>query len=143
MQQKFIRKEAKTFASVYVQNLGNRKFNLIKLPNEAQWFPIFSFCIEDLNHDGLLDLMAVGNLDATQPDYGRYDAGYGLVLLGDGNGGFQPLESWQSGFIVRGQGRDIKQIKTEKGDLFLVARNNDSIKSFLKGKIKGVPVAIK
>jgi hypothetical protein len=135
MQQKFIQKEVQTFASVYIKNHGNKKLELLPLPKEAQWFPIFSFCIEDLNDDGKLDIMAVGNFDAVQPEYGRYDAGYGLVLIGDGIKNFAPLEAWQSGFIVRGEGRDIKKIKTMNGNVFLVARNNDRIKSFSVTKL--------
>jgi hypothetical protein len=142
MQQKFLLKEAQTFASVYIKNHGNKKLELLPLPKEAQWFPIFSVCIEDLNDDGKLDIMAVGNFDAVQPDHGRYDAGFGLVLIGDGIKNFAPLEAWQSGFIVRGQGRDIKKIKTMNGNLFLVARNNDSIKSFsVRAQASDMPVA--
>ena len=79
--------------------------------------------------------MAVGNLDAAQPDFGRYDAGYGLVLMGDGKQNFTPLDAQQSGFVVRGQGRDIKSLMLSgKARIFLVSRNNDSIKLFTKVK---------
>lgn len=134
MQQRFIRKNAQTFASVFIKNHGDKKLIIKNLPTEAQLFPIFSFCIEDVNDDGNPDLMAVGNLDATQPDFGRYDAGYGLVLLNDDNQNFTPVEGSQSGFIVRGQGRDVKSVMSVKGKMFLVARNNDSIKLFTKAK---------
>ena len=130
MQERFIRKDAHTFASVYIKNHGNKKLELIPLPKEAQWFPIFSFCVEDVNGDGINDIMAAGNLVAAQPEFGGYDAGYGLILVGDEKQNFRSLKVNESGLVVRGEGRDIKSIRTEQGVLYLVSRNNDSIKLF-------------
>jgi hypothetical protein len=96
-------------------------------------FPIFSFCIDDINADGISDVLTVGNLDAVQPDFGRYDAGRGLVLIADQNANFISLSPQNSGFIVKGQGRDIKPILTSKNQKrFLVSRNNDTLKVFKK-----------
>jgi hypothetical protein len=130
LREKFVSKDVFTFASAYIENLGNGKFSMNKLPVESQLFPIFSFCIEDLNDDGNADILAVGNIDAVQPDFGRYDAGYGLVLLGDGGGKFTSVDAQQSGFVVRGQGRDIKMItNSNKEKIFLISRkmNDQSI----------------
>jgi len=131
LQKKFIRKDVYTFASVYLSNDGNGNFSTTDLPREAQMFPIFSMCIDDVNNDGSPDILAVGNLDAVQPDFGRYDAGYGLVLAGDNKGNFIPLSSQRSGFIVKGQGRDVKPIRTFKNlKRFLVSRNNNTLMLF-------------
>ncbi len=133
-QQKFIRKDAMTFASVYVENLGG-KFEIHELPVNAQAFPIYSFCLEDLNADKIMDILAVGNLLSTQPDLGRFDAGYGLAMLGDGKGNFIGDPLALEGFLVKGEGRDIQKIVTTKGEhLFIVALNNDSLKVFRKIK---------
>ena len=133
LQQKFVRKDVYTFASVHIKNEGNGKFLITNLPPEAQMFPIFSFCIDDINADGLSDVLTVGNLDAVQPDFGRYDAGHGLVLVADQKGNFQSLSPQNSGFIVKGQGRDIKAVLTSKNQKrFLVSRNNDTMKLFKK-----------
>ncbi len=134
-QQKFIKKEAITFASVYVENLGDGKFAIHELPIEAQMFPIYAFCLDDLNADKKLDILAVGNLYSIQPDIGRLDAGYGLTMLGDGKGNFKMNVSDLSGFCVEGEGRDIQSLVTSKGErLFLVALNNDSLKVFRRIK---------
>ena len=55
---------------------------------------------------------------------------YGLVLRGDGHGGFTPVRAPESGFFVPGQTRDIQRVRTAHGELFVVARNNDSAMVF-------------
>ncbi len=131
LRQDFIRKDAYTFASVYIANVGNGKFSVKALPVDAQFSPVYSFCITDINGDGHDDVLAAGNLDAVQPEIGRYDSGYGSVLLGDGKGNFKSLGADSSGFVVRGEARDIKVV-TDKGGrrIFLVSRNNGSLTFF-------------
>jgi hypothetical protein len=66
-----------------------------------------------------------------QPDLGRQDAGYGLILLGDGKNGFTPQRIGDSGFWVPGEGRDIKVVAGPKGEKrIVVSRNNDSVLIF-------------
>jgi hypothetical protein len=118
--------KAYNFASVYLENTQD-DFRLNFLPVEAQLFPIFSFCLGDFDNDGNDDLLAAGNLFAVQPEFGRYDAGYGLMMLGDGKGNFAAVSPQKSGFQVRGEGRDITSLLTADGNkLYLVGRNNDS-----------------
>lgn len=127
----FIQKSAHIFSSVYLQNEGNGKFSIHPLPSETQFFPIFSFCVDDLNSDGHLDILAIGNLSSTQPDFGRYDAGLGLTMLGDGKGNFSSISNSKSGLLVSGEGRDIAVVRTSKsGKVYLFSQNNDSLKSF-------------
>lgn len=127
---KFVVKHVYEFSSLILRNQAG-KFSLSALPVEAQMFPIFSFQDGDFNGDGQVDLLAVGNLIAVQPDYGRYDAGYGLMLLSDGNGGFRPVSPAESGFVVKGEGRDIKNIISATGKkVIAVGRNNDSLLLF-------------
>lgn len=107
------------------------KFELSELPAEAQMFPVFAIADGDFNTDGKKDLLAAGNLTAVQPDYGRYDAGYGLMLLGDGKGHFNAVSFEQSGFLVKGEGRKIEIISSASGrEIFAVGRNNSSILLF-------------
>jgi len=121
------------FSSVFLKN-DSGSFKLIPLPLEAQYFPIFGIKSTDLNNDGNYDVLLTGNLSATQPDFGSYDAGVGLVLLGDGKGNFKSMRPDQSGFITLGEGRDISIIKeANSGDLiYLVSRNNQTLLTFKK-----------
>ncbi len=116
-----------TFQSVYVENMGNGRFRTRSLPLEAQFFPVMAMTTADLNNDGHPDIVAGGNLLSTSPYFGTYDAGKGLVLLGDGRGNFTPLPQHKSGLRIDGEIRDIKILKTGEKLLFIIARNNDKL----------------
>ncbi|HLZ16645.1 MAG TPA: FG-GAP-like repeat-containing protein, partial [Cyclobacteriaceae bacterium] len=109
------------------------KFLLQPLPIEAQMSPVEALYCGDLNNDGFLDLLAAGNLTAVQTELAPYDAGIGLLLTGDGKGNFRPVQPMSSGFIVKGEARGIRSVKTLKnGQFYLVSRNNDSLLGFTK-----------
>ena len=117
-----------TFQSAYFENKGS-SFEMHLLRIEAQTFPIMAIQPDDVNGDGNIDFLAIGNLFETQTDLGRYDGGNGLVMLGDGKGGFK--SSPQSGYVVPGAGRDIKVLKDyKKRKIYLTSRNNQSVKAF-------------
>ncbi|HYV31930.1 MAG TPA: VCBS repeat-containing protein, partial [Candidatus Binatia bacterium] len=75
------------------------------LPMEAQLSPAFGICVADIDNDGHEDLFLSQNFFATEPETDRYDAGRGLWLRGDGNGGFRALPSAESGVRVYGEQR--------------------------------------
>ncbi|MBC8245529.1 MAG: VCBS repeat-containing protein [Verrucomicrobia bacterium] len=77
----------------------------IPLPDEAQWAPGFGVVAEDFDGDRQLDLFVAQNFFATNPEYSRCDAGRGLLMLGDGRGGFRPLPSSESGIAAYGEQR--------------------------------------
>ncbi|HVH66785.1 MAG TPA: VCBS repeat-containing protein [Gemmatimonadales bacterium] len=118
-------KQAHTFGSALARNNGDGSFTLIPLPREAQLAPVYGILAGDFDGDGKTDLLLAGNFDGVQPEIGRMSASYGLLLRGDGTGRFTPVPTMESGFLVRGQARDIQRIRTRRGDLYVVTRNND------------------
>lgn len=123
--------KAELFESVMLENRGD-SINVIPLPDEAQRFPVYSILFDDVNQDGVDDLFLGGNSTATQPELGPYDAGLGLILLSEGKGKFKPLTPAQSGFVVKGETRDIKTVRnlSNKDKFYVVSRNNDSVLAF-------------
>ena len=111
-------------------NEGSGKFKVKQLPREAQMTPTYGIEIIDVNNDGNKDLLLGGNLYNAKPEVGRYDASYGLVLLGDAKGNFNSVSTTISGLNMDGEVRDIITIKNFRGDLILATRNNDSILAF-------------
>lgn len=121
---------ADDFSSMYFQN-NDTSFQARPLPFEAQLFPVFGIEVDDIDSDGAADMLLAGNLSVVQPDLGPYDAGIGLVLKGKGDGTFEALSPARSGFVVRGEGRDIITVTNAVGEkIYLVSRNNDTVKSF-------------
>ena len=118
-------KRVDTFASVLARNNGDGSFTLVPLPREAQIAPIYGILAKDFDKDGSLDLLIAGNLAGVQPAFGSMMASDGQLLRGDGRGGFSAVRAEESGFTVPGQGRDIQRLRTRRGDLYIVARNDD------------------
>jgi enediyne biosynthesis protein E4 len=75
------------------------------LPAEAQWSPVMGIVVADFDADGHEDLFLSQNFFAVRPDDARLDAGRGLVLKGDGQGGFRPLTGQESGILIYGEQR--------------------------------------
>jgi hypothetical protein len=123
--------EATDMASSYIENLGNGHFSIHALPLEAQTAPVYGMIAEDINKDGNLDLLMVGNDYGMEPYSGRYDAFMGLVLMGDGKGHFSPLSIAESGFYVKGDAKALARVHTaNKEDLFIATQNQDSVMVF-------------
>ena len=120
--------EANILSSVMLTNNGVGKYSVNNLPSSVQWSPAFSFFTDDINKDGKTDIISAGNFYGVLPYEGRYDAGFGNVLVNGGNNHFNVLSPYQSGFLVTGEVRDVKKIKLANGSkCLLVARNNDGI----------------
>lgn len=98
-----------------------------RLPNEAQFAPLYGFTCGDFDGDGHQDVLAGGNFNGCKPEFGFMDADYGLFLKGDGKGHFTPLRSRASGFRIDGEVRDIQSIRVGKKTVFAIARNNGPV----------------
>jgi hypothetical protein len=79
---------------------------------------------KDMNHDGNLDLLLVGNDYGMEPLSGRHDAFMGLVLIGNGKGDFKSLSIAESGFYIKGDGKGLAKIQSANGQELLIATQN-------------------
>ena len=95
---------ATTLRHTVFLNRGDR-FEAAALPPEAQRAPSLGLLVADANGDGREDLFLSQNFFATDEDTPRYDAGRGLWLAGDGNGGFRPVPARESGVAAYGDQR--------------------------------------
>jgi hypothetical protein len=118
------------FRSMYVENLGTGKFRLQPLPDLAQLAPIYAFEFIDINKDGHLDVIAGGNKDGVSPYFGSYDAGKGLIMTGNGQGDFESVWPYQSGFLAGGDIRDIKKLILKDQLIFIISRNSNTPLTF-------------
>jgi len=118
--------------SLVLENVGNFEFKLTPLPAVVQQAPVKDILVSDINRDGQDDLLFVGNDFTIEPVEGQHDAGVGVVLLGDGKGGLQPLAPRYSGFWVEHDARHIRKVKQRNGDLIVVTQNSGPLLAFRK-----------
>ncbi len=117
-------------STCYFENTGHGQFKKHHLPTEAQFAPVNAIVCEDLDGDGVKDLLLAGNEYQTEVMTGRYDASYGLFLKGTKKG-MVPVPPVQSGFIVNGDVRSMAVVQTkDNGKLVIAAVNNDSLRVF-------------
>ncbi len=117
-------KKVELLASCLALSDGTGGYRLSRLPVNAQFSPVFGILADDLTGDSRPDILLAGNLSGVRPDLGTYDASRGTLLEGDGSGGFRSGEKKRAAWQISGEVRDIKTIKTPKGSLVVIARNN-------------------
>ncbi|HEV2482617.1 MAG TPA: VCBS repeat-containing protein, partial [Puia sp.] len=137
-----LRLNATTLRSIYLRNDGGGRFTMIPLPNLAQISPIYGMVVDDFDGDGNLDVLINGNDLGTSIGIGRYDASYGLLLKGDGAGGFTPLSLSESGICIPGNGRALVKLRDAAGHYLIAAsQNKDVLKLYqLQKKTGAIPV---
>jgi hypothetical protein len=122
---------ANYFSSSYIENLGGGKFKISALPIEAQYAPLFGMTAADYDKDGFTDLLITGNDYSTEVFTGRYDAMIGLMLKGDGKGGFRPLKVSETGFFVDGDAKGLAEFYNSNNEKRIIAvQNRDSVRVF-------------
>lgn len=120
----------------YIENKGNGHFTIKPLPLQAQAAPIYGMKSEDIDGDGNLDVLMVGNDYGMDPYSGRHDAFMGLCMKGDGKGDFTPVSLQTSGFFVNGDAKGLATVHTAKNeDIVIATQNQDSLVVFSKNPV--------
>lgn len=126
--------KATDFTTRYIENLGNGKLRIGRnFPDLVQVAPVNGMVVDDVNSDGNLDVLMIGNDFGNEVFVGRYDAFEGLVMLGDGKGAFTVLAGAESGFRVDGDAKALAKVTNADGtEFFIATQNNDNLKVFVK-----------
>lgn len=116
------------FSSMILLNRGNR-YEARTLPPAAQFSPAFGLVAGDFDGDGNEDLFFAQNFSGVRPEAFKMDAGRGLLLVGNGDGDFEPMNAAESGIAIHGDQRGAAASDYDQdGRLDLVvAQNNDSL----------------
>ncbi len=137
-----IKLQANYFSNSLLRNDGHGKFSLLPLPVEAQFTCLNGMLAEDFDGDGNLDILAAGNDFGTDASIGRYDACNGLLLKGDGKGGFKPQTILQSGWFVPGNAKAVVKLRSANDKcLVAVSQNRDKLKLYVN-KLQVKPIAL-
>lgn len=132
---KAIVKKVYTFETSYFENRNQKKFIAHSLPRQVQFTPIQAMLAGDFDSDGKKDLLVKGNFLGSDSDQGRYDAGYGVLLKGNGKGYFEAVPPSQSGITVSGEGRAIKKVNAKNKNSLIMIALNDTTLQFFKSTI--------
>jgi hypothetical protein len=111
------------FETTYFEN-DKGIFKAKMLPLQANFFPVYAISTGDFDRDGKLDILLAGNIDQARIKIGKIDAGFGVLLKGDGEGQFNYVPQLQSGLMVLGCTRDITTVSGKNGDRVIFAINN-------------------
>ncbi len=111
--------------TIYLENKGDKGFQLHQLPVEAQYSPVYGITSTDANHDGKEDILLCGNNAWTRIKFGRYEANHGVLLAGDGKNNFTYTPQYKSGLNIKGDVRSLVKVKG-KNTIQLLAGINDS-----------------
>jgi hypothetical protein len=123
--------EADWLETTALLNRGDH-FEARVLPLEAQIAPCFAVCVADYDGDGKEDVFLSQNFFAVNSDTSRYDAGRGLWLQGDGQGGLRAVPGQESGVKVYGEQRGAAVCDFDgdgRTDL-VVSQNGDETRLF-------------
>ncbi|MBN3521667.1 VCBS repeat-containing protein [Algoriphagus lutimaris] len=115
--------EVNNLESGVLMNEGNGNFSWKPFPILAQRSYVFAIAVLDLNEDGNMDLILGGNLSQAKPEVGKYDASYGEVLLGKGDGTFEYWKNAEHGLKIDGDIRAFGLLENKK---LLVVKNSDA-----------------
>lgn len=134
--------EANEFRSMVLMNQGGGKFTLQPLPMQAQWSPINGIAVADVDDDEFPDLVLSTNDYGTEVTVGRYDALNGLVLKGDGKGGFVVLGQDQAGFRVPADGKALAVLASADGSMMVAASQNKGPLKVFKHSFPGKSIPL-
>ncbi|MDX1942561.1 MAG: VCBS repeat-containing protein, partial [Saprospiraceae bacterium] len=117
--------------SSFVENLGNGKFKLRALPTQAQIAPVYGILPYDVNQDGLLDILMVGNDYGMELLQGRADAFNGLTLKNIGKNQFKSMGINESHFFVPKDARALTRLAlADNREMIIATQNRDALKIF-------------
>jgi hypothetical protein len=124
---------ANTFATSYIENLGNLEFKTYELEGIAQFSSVNSIIVEDFNGDENLDVLLSGNLYQSEVETPRNDAGYGVLLEGNGKGQFTSRFPYESGLFVKGDVKNAIIVNTSSNDRKrIIFGKNDGFVQFVE-----------
>ena len=127
-----LRLEANTLESGVLLNNGQGRFDFVALPRLAQIAPSFGVQMTDFNADGHCDVVLAQNFFSPQRESGRMNGGLGLLLLGNGDGTFQPLWPNKSGIVVAEDAKSLLVADIDHDDWadFIVGINDGEVQIY-------------
>jgi hypothetical protein len=108
----------------------NGKFVAAPLPTEAQFAPVTQILTGDFDHDGMADILLLGNHSDNRLKIGSIDANYGCLLKGNGKGGFTYVSQPASGLSVTGDVKSAVETSIDKAPYLVIGTADEPLKFY-------------
>ncbi|MFT3934741.1 MAG: VCBS repeat-containing protein [Chitinophagaceae bacterium] len=118
--------QATELTTAFFETGTDGKFHQKPLPLQVQYSPVFTITPLDFDKDGNRDLLLCGNINHARLRFGKFDANYGVLLKGDGKGGFTYVSQKKSGLNIWG---DVRSVVNTGKELF-IGINQKEIKAY-------------
>lgn len=120
------------FESGVLMNEGNGVFRFIPFPEKAQFSTINDMIIDDVDNDGIKDILVCGNSNDPAVMVGVYDATSALFLKGTGSGNFTAVSPTENGLTVLGESRKMIYQKDKGKTTLIFLKNDNAAQVFIK-----------
>ena len=120
------------FASGVLMNEGNNTFRFIPFGEKAQLSTINDTVIDDIDNDGVKDILVCGNSNDPAVMVGVYDATSALFLKGTGKGNYDAVSSADNDLKVRGESRKMVYLKDKNSTTLILLKNDAPAQVFMK-----------
>ena len=110
-------------SGIFLNEGGSFQFS--PFPHQVQMSLINSIIYQDLDKDGIKDLLLAGNNYMSEIETTRSDAGIGVFLKGKGKGEFVPVSHTQTGFFAAKDVRNMIYLDHADNPSVLVLNNNN------------------
>lgn len=139
-----LRLEVNQLASGIWEN-DQGKFSFTLFPDLAQLSAVFGMVASDFDGDGWTDLCLAQNFFPMQPETGRVNGGLGMVLLGDGMGGWVPQLAGKSGLVIPGDATSLSHLDLNQDTYpdLVVSNNNGPTQTFLHSGTGNSPLLVR
>jgi enediyne biosynthesis protein E4 len=120
------RLEVNTLKTMLFLSGANNKFQEKELPIEVQSSPVYTITVLNMTKHPNKELLFGGNINKARLKFGKYDANYGLLLRGDGQGQFTTVPQREAGFRLVGDVRSAIEI----GNVLIFGVNQQGLKAY-------------
>lgn len=121
---------AKYFYSVILINSGKGNYQIMTLPAVFQTSILSQAVFWDVNKDGFLDVIPMGNRSTYLPQFGRMDGFCGDIMINREGKYFDRMPAASSGLDLRGDARCAAVIRMKDKNAFMVTFNNNTPKYY-------------
>ena len=125
-----VKYEVDIFSTVIFENKDGM-MSIVNLPKEAQFSTVNSIIVEDIDADGIMDLIIDGNRFDVEVETTPADASPGYFIKGLGDLNFKAVSPSKSGLYIPYNVKDIELLINVRGRKVLAVGSNDDMLRFI------------